>query len=84
MKGLKRFTAAEARALNHSINDNLFIRVMNTAYESIRRSAGSTNYYSLNGSKFSATLTNRILETFREDGYKTRYDYDTGRIMIYW
>lgn len=81
---LKRFTADEARALNHNTSDNLYIRIMNTAYESIRRSASSTNCYMLDGSRFSATLTNRILETFREDGYKTRYDYDTGKISVFW
>lgn len=84
MAQLNRITADEARMLGRVVSDNLFIRIMNTAYESIRRTAHSVNYYSLDGSRFSATLTNRILEAFREDGYKTKYNYDIGKITIYW
>ena len=81
---LKRFTADQAREQVGG-EDSLFIRVMNTIYESIRRKSQNRGHcVVVPCEKFNAFFTKRVIDALKEDGYKVEYDYVCERMEVRW
>ena len=81
---LKRFTADQARELVNG-EDSLFVRVMNTTYEAIRRkSQNRGRCVVVPCDRFNAFFTKRTMDALKEDGYKIEYDYLNARMEIRW
>lgn len=85
MSELKRFTAEQARELKRSsIENSIYERMMNNIYTIIKQICRNHNSHSVNLSQCNSSLTEKVIKTLLEDGYKVEFDYMSGIMTVKW
>lgn len=86
MSELKRFTAEEARAMMPSKKRfSGYEMLLHHTYRNIKGAAvANKNFVHINASSFSSGAIVNVLNTLKEGGYSTEYDYSADRITVRW